>query len=91
MNITDVDEQDDPRLSRSRCALKEFTAHSAGVLRDLETLRIKRADDFPSATDPKHIAAMIEMIKTLIVRSLAYRRRTSPFIFGSTNSRNTDA
>jgi len=74
MNITDVD---DKTIRGSRSAgipLAEFTsAFKEAFFADLDTLRIKRADHFPAATDPNQIAAMIEMIKRLVERGLAYQ------------------
>jgi cysteinyl-tRNA synthetase len=74
MNITDVD---DKTIQGSRSAgipLAEFTSpFKQAFFEDLDTLRIKRADSFPAATDPNQIAAMIEMIKTLMTRDLAYQ------------------
>jgi cysteinyl-tRNA synthetase len=74
MNITDVD---DKTIRGSRSAgipLAEFTApFKQAFFEDLDILRIKRADFFPEATEPAQIAAMIEMIKTLMVRELAYQ------------------
>src|SRR5436190_12165810 len=74
MNITDVD---DKTIQGSRSAgipLAEFTSpFKQAFFEDLDTLRIKRADFFPEATDPIQIAAMIDMIKTLAARDLAYQ------------------
>ncbi len=74
MNITDVD---DKTIRGSRGAgvpLTDFTSpFKQAFFTDLDTLRIKRADYFPEATDPGQIAAMIEMIKTLMERGLAYQ------------------
>jgi cysteinyl-tRNA synthetase len=74
MNITDVD---DKTIQGSRTAgipLAEFTSpFKQAFFDDLDALRIKRADSFPEATDPRQIAAMIEMIKTLMARDLAYQ------------------
>jgi cysteinyl-tRNA synthetase len=74
MNITDVD---DKTIQGSRSAgipLADFTSpFKQAFYADLDTLRIKRADYFPEATDPGQIAAMIEMIKTLVERGLAYQ------------------
>ena len=71
MNITDVD---DKTIQGSRSAgipLAEFTSpFKQAFFEDLDTLRIKRADSFPEATDPSQIAAMIEMIKTLTARAM---------------------
>jgi cysteinyl-tRNA synthetase len=82
MNITDVD---DKTIQGSRSAgipLAEFTSpFKQAFFDDLDTLRIKRADSFPQATDPNQIAAMIEMIKTLIARELAYQAEDKSVYF----------
>jgi len=82
MNITDVD---DKTIQGSRSAgipLAEFTSpFKQAFFDDLDTLRIKRADSFPAATDPAQIAAMIEMIKTLIARELAYQAEDKSVYF----------
>jgi cysteinyl-tRNA synthetase len=82
MNITDVD---DKTIQGSRSAgipLAEFTApFKQAFFEDLDTLRIKRADSFPEATDPRQVAAMIEMIKTLLARDLAYQAEDKSVYF----------
>ena len=40
---------------------------------DVETLRIKPADQYPAATDQQYVDRMIAMIETLISRDLAYQ------------------
>jgi cysteinyl-tRNA synthetase len=82
MNITDVD---DKTIQGSRSAgipLAEFTSpFKQAFFDDLDTLRIKRADSFPEATDPAQIAAMIAMIKTLLARELAYQAEDKSVYF----------
>jgi cysteinyl-tRNA synthetase len=82
MNITDVD---DKTIEGSRSAgipLAEFTLpFKQAFFDDLDRLRIKRADSFPEATDPRQIAAMIEMIKTLMARDLAYQAEDKSVYF----------
>ena len=82
MNITDVD---DKTIQGSRSAdipLAEFTSpFKQAFFEDLDTLRIKRADFFPEATNPSQIAAMIEMIKTLTARDLAYQAEDKSVYF----------
>jgi cysteinyl-tRNA synthetase len=74
MNLTDVDDKTIRGCREAGMPLAEFTApFKQAFFQDIETLRIKRADDFPAATEARHIAAMIEMIKTLIARGLAYQ------------------
>jgi cysteinyl-tRNA synthetase len=82
MNITDVD---DKTIQGSRSAgipLADFTSpFKQAFYGDLDTIRIKRADYFPEATDPSQIAAMIEMIKTLMERGLAYQAEDKSVYF----------
>jgi cysteinyl-tRNA synthetase len=74
MNITDVDDKTIEGSKKTGVPLAEFTSRfKRGFFEDLETLRIKGINSFPEATDPKQIAAMIEMIETLIARGLAYQ------------------
>ena len=74
MNITDVDDKTIRGCQAAGVPLAEFTSEfKRAFFADLDTLRIKRADTFPEATDARHIAAMIKMIETLIGRGLAYQ------------------
>src|SRR3954471_13041410 len=74
MNITDVDDKTIRGSREAGIALAEFTAgFKKAFFDDLDTLRIKRADSFPEATDPRELARMIEMIGTLMERGLAYQ------------------
>ena len=58
----------------AKIPLSKFTAQfKEAFFEDIETLRIKRADDFPAATDQRYIDKMIEMIAALISRGLAYQ------------------
>jgi cysteinyl-tRNA synthetase len=82
MNITDVDDKTIRGSREERKPLAEFTApFKRAFFEDLETLRIKRADDFPEATDPRHVARMIEMISALIERDLAYQAEDKSVYF----------
>ncbi|MFL6528434.1 MAG: cysteine--tRNA ligase [Chthoniobacterales bacterium] len=82
MNITDVDDKTIRGSREQRKPLAEFTApFKRAFFEDLGTLRIKRADEFPEATDPKHIARMIEMISILIDRGLAYQAEDKSVYF----------
>ena len=66
--------QNHPRLPGGRSSAGGIHApFKHAFFADLERLRIKRADTYPAATDPRHIDAMIEMIETLIERGLAYQ------------------
>ncbi|MEY2499226.1 MAG: cysteinyl-tRNA synthetase [Verrucomicrobiota bacterium] len=82
MNITDVDDKTIRGSREAKVPLAEFTAtFKQAFFEDLDTLRIKRADFFPEATDPKQIAAMIGMIKTLMARDLAYQAEDKSVYF----------
>jgi cysteinyl-tRNA synthetase len=74
MNLTDVD---DKTIRGSRAAnlpLRDFTLpFKEAFFEDLETLRIKRANAFPAATEERYLAAMIAMIEELAARDLAYQ------------------
>jgi len=82
MNITDVDDKTIGGCQAAGVPLAEFTApFIQAFFGDLDTLRIKRADTFPQATDARQIAAMIEMIATLISRGLAYQAEDKSVYF----------
>jgi cysteinyl-tRNA synthetase len=82
MNITDVDDKTIRGSREAGVPLAEFTApFKKAFFEDLETLRIKRADSFPEATDPREIEKMIEMIKTLMERGLAYQAEDKSVYF----------
>jgi cysteinyl-tRNA synthetase len=74
MNMTDVDDKTIRGACEANIPLAEFTApFKQAFFEDIETLRIKRADEFPAATNQHYIDRMIEMIGTLISRGLAYQ------------------
>ncbi len=74
MNITDVDDKTIRGCQVAGVPLAEFTsAFKRAFFADLDTLRIKRADTFPEATEATHIAGMIAMIEKLIASGLAYQ------------------
>jgi cysteinyl-tRNA synthetase len=74
MNLTDVDDKTIRGAGEAKVPLQQFTApFKEAFFQDLETLRIKRADQFPAATDQHYIDRMIAMIETLVGRGLAYQ------------------
>ena len=74
MNITDVDDKTIRGAREANIPLSEFTApFKQAFFEDCETLRIKRANEFPAATDQRHIDRMVEMIGELISRGFAYQ------------------
>ena len=82
MNITDVDDKTIRGAREAKIALRKFTEQfKRAFFEDIETLRIKRADEFPSATDQRYIDRMIEMIATLISRGLAYQAEDKSVYF----------
>ena len=74
MNLTDVD---DKTIRNSRAAgepLDQFTRKfKDAFFEDLRTLRIEPAAEFPAATEPQYIERMIEMIRELENRGIAYQ------------------
>jgi cysteinyl-tRNA synthetase len=82
MNITDVDDKTIRGSREAGVPLAEFTApFKKAFFEDLETLRIRPADSFPEATDPREIEKMIEMIGTLMERGLAYQAEDKSVYF----------
>ena len=74
MNLTDVDDKTIRGSREADISLPEFTAKfKKAFFEDLETLRIKRANHFPAATEPANLAKMIEMIDQLIQQDIGYQ------------------
>src|SRR6184192_4596188 len=74
MNITDVDDKTIRGAREAKVPLTKFTQQfKDAFFQDAETLRIKRADDYPAATDQRYVDRMIDMIGELITRGLAYQ------------------
>src|SRR5712691_4825052 len=66
MNITDVDDKTIRGAREAKAPLIKFTEQfKDAFFEDAETLRIKRADEYPAATDQRYIDRMISMIETL--------------------------
>ncbi len=76
MNITDVDDKTIDGAKKEGISLKEYTdRYLKYFLEDMETLRIKKPDYLPRATE--HIKEMVEIIKKLIEKGYAYRKNGS--------------
>ncbi len=74
MNITDVDDKTIRGAREAGVPLVKFTEQfKQAFFEDAKTLRIKRADEFPCATDQRYIDRMIAMIGALISKGLAYQ------------------
>ncbi len=82
MNLTDVD---DKTIRGSRTAgqrLTDFTQiYKDAFFQDLDTLRIKRAQHFPAATEPQYIERMIAMIGDLEAKGIAYQAEDKSVYF----------
>jgi len=82
MNITDVDDKTIRGAREAKVPLAKFTAQfKEAFFEDIDTLRIKRADEFPSATNQRYIDRMIQMIGALISRRLAYQAEDKSVYF----------
>jgi cysteinyl-tRNA synthetase len=82
MNITDVDDKTIRGARETKIPLRKFTEQfKEAFFEDIETLQIKRADEFPAATDQLYIDKMIEMIAILISRGLAYQAEDKSVYF----------
>ena len=82
MNITDVDDKTIRGAREAKIPLRKFTEQfKQAFFDDIETLRIRGADEFPAATDQRYIDRMIEMIATLISRGLAYQAEDKSVYF----------
>src|SRR5437588_8957832 len=74
MNLTDVDDKTIRGAREANISLEEYTKpFKQAFFEDLEILRLRRANEFPAATEPRYIARMIEMIGQLMARDLAYQ------------------
>ena len=82
MNITDVDDKTIRGAREAGVPLRKFTEQfKKAFFEDIETLRIKRAQEFPAATDQHYIGKMIAMIGALISRGLAYQAEDKSVYF----------
>src|SRR2546423_7382632 len=82
MNITDVDDKTIRGAREAKIPLAKFTEQfKQAFFEDAETLRIKRADEFPAATEQRYVDRMIDMIATLISRGLAYQAEDKSVYF----------
>ncbi len=71
MNLTDVDDKTIRGAAERGVALDDFTAeYIASFRKDLETLRVEPAAEYPRAT--RHVPEMIRMIERLLERGHAY-------------------
>lgn len=82
MNLTDVDDKTIRGAREAGIPLTQFTEpFKRSFFEDIDTLRIKRAGEFPAATDPRYIEKMITMIDSLMKRGLAYQAEDKSIYF----------
>jgi len=73
MNITDVDDKTIKGANDQGVSLAEYTEkYVQAFFEDLETLRIKKADHYPRATE--NIQEMANLVKGLLEKGYAYER-----------------
>ncbi|MBT7858608.1 MAG: class I tRNA ligase family protein, partial [Nitrospinaceae bacterium] len=71
-NFTDIDDKIIIRANRRKIPIAELTdEYIQRYHTDMDALGVKRADVFPRATE--HIPEMIEMVRTLEEKGIAYR------------------
>ena len=74
MNITDVDDKTIRGAREAKVPLQKFTQQFKDAFyQDADELRIKRADEYPGATEEHYVEKMIAMISALISKGLAYQ------------------
>jgi cysteinyl-tRNA synthetase len=82
MNLTDVDDKTIRGCRAMGMRLAEFTAQfKQAFFEDCETLRIKKAQHYPAATEERYIARMIEMIALLMGKGIAYQAEDKSVYF----------
>ena len=80
MNLTDVDDKTIRGCRQYGVRLAEFTQKfKDAFFEDLGTLRVKRAQHFPAATD--YVAQMIEMFRVLEQKGIAYQAEDKSLYF----------
>jgi cysteinyl-tRNA synthetase len=82
MNLTDVDDKTIRNSREADRRLADFTAiYKDAFFQDVDTLRIKRAQHFPAATEPRYIERMISMIQQLEAQGIAYQAEDKSVYF----------
>jgi cysteinyl-tRNA synthetase len=73
MNVTDIDDRTIEGADKEGLALKDFTEkYYDEFLKDLDTLNIKRANNYPKASE--HVEEMIQLTQKLLERGYAYEK-----------------
>jgi cysteinyl-tRNA synthetase len=78
MNVTDLDDRTIQGAERAGISLSEFTEdYYKEFLKDLEILNIKRATQYPKASE--HVNDMIQMTQKLLEKGYAYEKLRSVY------------
>ncbi len=78
MNITDIDDKTIKNSGLAKMGLKDFTEkYTREFFKDLKTLNIKRASQYPKATE--HVDEMIKFTEVLEKKGYAYERLHSVY------------
>jgi cysteinyl-tRNA synthetase len=73
MNVTDLDDRTIEGAENAGLSLREFTEkYFQEFLKDIESLNIKKADQYPRATD--HVEDMIKVTQKLLEKGYAYEK-----------------
>jgi len=79
-NLTDVDDKTIRGAGQEGLTIRDYTTpFGEAYLSDARTLGIRPADSYPRATD--HVEAMIEFVKRLEAKGLAYRTEDGSVFF----------
>lgn len=78
MNVTDLDDRTISGAEAENISLKELTdKYYQAFLEDLDTLNIKRADEYPKASE--HVDEMISLTQKLLEKGYAYEKFRSVY------------
>ncbi len=76
INVTDLDDRTIEGAERTGQSLKDFTeAHYQEFLKDLDTLNVKRASEYPRPS--QHVDDMIQLTQRLMEKGYAYEKLRS--------------
>ncbi|MCK5125394.1 MAG: cysteine--tRNA ligase [candidate division Zixibacteria bacterium] len=74
MNLTDIDDKTIKGCIAEQVSLSDYTQkYKDGFFEDIDTLKIKRASVYPSATE--HVDEMVEIIQGLLEKGAAYKTK----------------
>lgn len=80
INITDVDDKIINAINQKKVSLREYTSiYEKYFFESIERLNIKSASFYPRATE--HIQEMVEIIKELLKKGLAYKTEDGSIYF----------